>query len=156
MQVKKGECHFLPAGTCHAIGPGLLIAEIQTPSDTTYRVFDWNRVDDSGKPRQLHIADALESIHFDPSGDNLSVTTVGRLVDSDVFKVDKGHQAPGCEVLFSPGQMKVLMVITGKGHITAQATENVDFKKGDTVLIPAAFEGVMQFAADTEYLTISV
>lgn len=156
VRVKKGECHFLPAGTCHAIGPGLLIAEIQTPSDTTYRVFDWNRVDDSGKGRQLHIEDALESIHFDPTGDNLSATTVGRLVDSDVFIVDKGHQMSGCEVLLSAGQMKVVMVITGQGCITAQGTENVDFKKGDTVLIPAAFEGVMHFAADTEYLTVTV
>jgi len=154
--VKQGECHFLPAGTCHAIGPGLLIAEIQTPSDTTYRVFDWNRVDDSGKPRQLHIEDALESIHFDPSGDDFSVRTVGRLVDSDVFRVDKGHQMAGCEVLLSTGRMKVLMVITGKGCITSRATETVDFKKGDTVLIPAAFEGVMHFAANTEYLTVTI
>jgi mannose-6-phosphate isomerase len=156
VHVKKGECHFLPAGTCHAIGPGLLIAEIQTPSDTTYRVFDWNRVDDSGKGRQLHIADALESIHFDPAGDDLSVITVGRLVDSDVFTVDKGHQAPGCEVLISPGRMKVLIVITGQGCITSQATEVVDFSKGETLLIPAAFEGVMRFGADTEYLTAIV
>jgi len=155
VQVKKGECHFLPAGTCHAIGPGLLIAEIQTPSDTTYRVFDWNRVDDSGRGRQLHIADALESIHFDPSGDDLSVRTVGRLVDSDVFKVNKGHQTSGCEVLLSAGRMKILMAITGQGCITSQGAENVDFKKGDTLLIPAAFEGVMQFAADTEYLTVT-
>ncbi len=156
VHVKKGECHFLPAGTCHAIGAGLLIAEIQTPSDTTYRVFDWNRVDEVGRSRQLHIEDALESIHFDPAGDDLSVRTVGRLVDSEVFKVDKGHQTPGCEVLFSAGQMKVVMVITGKGCITAQATEAVDFSKGDTVLIPAAFEGVMHFASDTEYLTVTV
>jgi mannose-6-phosphate isomerase len=154
--VKKGECHFLPAGTCHAIGAGLLIAEIQTPSDTTYRVFDWNRVDEAGRSRQLHIEDALESIHFDPAGDDLSVRMVGRLVDSEVFKVDKGHQTPGCEVLFSAGQMRVVMVITGKGCITAQATEAVDFRKGDTVLIPTAFEGVMQFASNTEYLTITV
>ena len=61
--VEAGECHFLPAGTAHSIGAGLLIAEIQTPSDTTYRVFDWNRVDDTGKARELHIEEALESIH---------------------------------------------------------------------------------------------
>ena len=58
--VEAGQCHFLPAGTAHAIGPGLLIVEIQLPSDTTYRVFDWNRLDESGKPRQLHIKQALE------------------------------------------------------------------------------------------------
>jgi len=156
VQVKNGECHFLPAGTCHAIGPGLLIAEIQTPSDTTYRVFDWNRVDDSGKERRLHIADALESIHFEPTDDDLSVKTVGRLVDSDVFKIDKGHQMAGCEALLSAGRMKVLIVITGQGYITSQAAQSVDFKKGNTLLIPAAFEGVMQFATDTEYLTVTV
>ncbi|MCX5635271.1 MAG: class I mannose-6-phosphate isomerase, partial [Planctomycetota bacterium] len=95
--VKKGQCHFLPAGTAHAIGAGLLIAEIQMPSDTTYRIFDWGRLDQTGKPRQLHIKEAIESIHFDSSNDNLSVTTVGRLVDCKYFKVDKGHQEKGCE-----------------------------------------------------------
>jgi mannose-6-phosphate isomerase len=89
VEVRAGECHFLPAGTAHAIGAGLLIAEIQTPSDTTYRVFDWNRKDKDGKSRPLHIDEALESIHFDSSGDNLSVTSIGRLVDSEYFKIDK-------------------------------------------------------------------
>ena len=156
VHVKQGECHFLPAGTAHAIGLGLLIAEIQTPSDTTYRVFDWNRLDDSGNPRQLHIADALESIHFDPAGDNLSVTTVGTLVDSNVFKVDKGHQTKTGEVLLSPGQMKVLIILTGAGRITADQSETVDFKKGDTLLIPAAFEGLILFSDNTQYLTVTV
>ena len=90
--VKAGECHFIPAGTVHSLGAGLLIAEVQTFSDITYRVFDWNRVDDSGKPRPLHVAEALESIHFDVTPDKLPVTTVGRLVDCEYFKVDKGHQ----------------------------------------------------------------
>ena len=155
VEVSAGECHFLPAGTPHAIGPGLLIAEIQTPSDTTYRVFDWNRIDDSGKARQLHIEDALESIHFDPTDDNLSVTTTGRLVDSDVFKVDKGHQVPGVELLLADGEMKVLMIITGEGWIGFGNTEQVMFKKGDTILIPAVFQGPMHFSADTEYLIVT-
>lgn len=155
--VKPGECHFLPSGTCHAIGAGLLIAEIQQPSDTTYRVFDWNRVDPkTGKGRQLHVEDAVESIHFDPSGDNLSVNTMGRLVDADEFKVDKNHQLPGCEVLLSPDWMKVLMILTGAGRITAEQIEPVDFAKGQTLLIPAAFEGVITFTDDTQYLTATI
>lgn len=154
--VKTGECHFLPAGTTHAIGAGLLIAEIQTPSDTTYRVFDWNRVDDSGKARQLHIEDALESIHFETADDNLSVTTVGRLVDCEYFKIDKGHQLTGGEVLLSPSVVKVLMILTGGGIITGQKTDPVEFKAGDTLLVPAAFEGVALFRTDTEYLVISL
>jgi mannose-6-phosphate isomerase len=155
--VQRGQCHFLPAGTCHAIGPGLLIAEIQQPSDTTYRVFDWNRVDPAtGKGRQLHVAEALESIHFDASGDDLSVRTMGRLVESGAFSIDKGHQMPGCEVLLARGEAKVLVIISGAGRIRAEKTILVEFKKGDTVLVPAAFEGVMTFFKDSEYLTVSL
>ncbi len=154
--VQVGECHFLPSGTCHAIGAGLLIAEIQQPSDTTYRVFDWNRVDPAtGQGRQLHIEDALESIHFDSSEDNLSVHTVGRLVDADEFKVDKGHQAADAEILLA-NQMKVLVILSGTGQITEDDDEPVKFKKGDCLLIPAAFRGVMQCVTECEYLVATV
>lgn len=156
VQVEAGECHFLPAGAAHAIGPGLLIAEIQTPSDTTYRVFDWNRVTDSGKARQLHIEDALESIHFETSGDELSVRSVGRLAECAYFKIDKGHQLASGGHVLAPGIMKVLMILTGRGTIIAQETDSVDFKAGDTLLVPPGFEGGMRFAGDTEYLVISL
>lgn len=156
IEVEVGDCHFLPSGTAHAIGKGLLIAEIQQPSDTTYRVFDWNRLDDKGKGRQLHVEDALESIHFDPSGDNLSVESVGRLVDSDQFNVDKARQAADCQTLLSSGQMKVLIFITGAGTIEGQDTETVQFVKGDTMLIPASYEGVIKFTDDTQYLIATV
>lgn len=154
--VKAGECHFLPAGTAHSIGGGILIAEIQTPSDTTYRVFDWNRVDSSGKHRPLHIKEALESIHFDSSGDNLSATTTGRLVDCEYFKIDKGHQAANCEVLLSGGKMKVMIILEGFGVILETGGNSVEFKTGDTILIPAAYEGAVQFADDSEYLTVTL
>ena len=155
VEVRVGECHYLPAGTTHAIGAGLLIAEIQTPSDTTYRVFDWNRVDEKGSPRPLHIEEALESIHLDSSGDNLSVTTVGRLVDCEFFKVDKGHQMRNCEVLLSPGRLRTMIILSGFGTIVS-GQMIVDFKAGDTILIPAAYEGVMRFSAESEYLTVSI
>ena len=155
--VQPGECHFLPAGTCHAIGPGLLIAEIQQPSDTTYRVFDWNRTDPAtGKGRQLHVAEALESIHFDPSGDDLSVRTIGRLVEADAFMIDKGHQMPGCEVLLSPGKPKVIIFISGAGRLTSKTITSIRFRGGETLLVPAAFEGVMAFSAEAEYLTVTL
>jgi mannose-6-phosphate isomerase len=155
VEVRAGECHFLPAGTAHAIGPGLLIAEIQTTSDTTYRVFDWNRVDDAGKGRELHVQEALESIHFDISGDKLPVTTVGRLVECEYFTVDKGHQARNCELLLSPGRMKVLIVMSGFGTILGTTGSLVEFRAGDCLLVPAAYEGAMRFAANTHYLTVT-
>jgi mannose-6-phosphate isomerase len=154
--VEAGQCHFLPAGTAHSIGAGLLIAEIQTPSDTTYRVFDFNRVDDTGKARPLHIEEALESINFDAAGGNLPVTTVGRLVDCEYFKIDKGHQAKDCEMLFSPGKMKTLIILTGYGTILASDDAIVEFKAGDCLLIPAAYEGAVRFADDTQYLTVTL
>jgi len=154
--VEVGQCHFLPSGMCHAVGEGLVIAEIQQPSDTTYRVFDWNRKDaKTGKPRQLHIEDAIESIHFNDTG-NTAPTTIGRLVDAPEFKVDKGHQLPGCEVLLKPGQMRSLVILSGSGQIVAETVEPVRFKAGQTLLIPAAYQGTMQFDRDCEYLTVTV
>jgi mannose-6-phosphate isomerase len=154
--VEAGECHFLPAGTAHSIGAGLLIAEIQTPSDTTYRVFDFNRLDDTGKPRELHIEEALESIHFDSAEDEPSVTTIGRLVDCEYFKIDKGHEAEECELLLSAGQMRILIILTGGGKSLDADNNSVEFKAGDTLLIPAAYEGAIQFADDTNYLTVTI
>ena len=156
LPVEAGQCHFLPAGTAHAVGPGLLIAEIQTPSDTTYRVFDFNRVDDMGKARPLHIEEALESIHFDVSGDILSETTTGRLLDCEYFKIDKGHQGQNCELPLSAGEMKTMIFLTGSGMITASEQEPVEFKGGDTLLIPFVYEGAIRFTADTQYLTVTI
>jgi mannose-6-phosphate isomerase len=154
--VHAGECHYLPAGTVHALSAGLVIAEVQTPSDTTYRIFDWNRVDEDGNPRPLHIVEALESIHFGDTADKLPATTVGRLVDCPYFKVDKGHQCANCELLLARGLMRTLVFITGSGAIVSKDGEAVDFKAGDCLVIPAAFEGAVRFTRDTEYLTVTL
>ena len=61
---KVGDCIFIPAGTVHALGAGLVVAEIQQASDTTFRLFDWNRVGPDGKPRQLHIEESLAAIDY--------------------------------------------------------------------------------------------
>jgi len=62
--VKKGDVFFIPAGRVHALGPGMMLAEIQQTSDTTYRIFDWDRTDDKGNTRELHTDEALDSIDF--------------------------------------------------------------------------------------------
>jgi mannose-6-phosphate isomerase len=154
--VEAGQCHFLPAGTAHSIGRGLLIAEIQTPSDTTYRIFDFNRVDDTGKARQLHIEEALESIHFDACGDNLSVTTVGRLVDCQYFTIDKDIQGKGSETLLLPGKIKCLIILSGDGTIVTGEEIGVEFKAGECILVPAGYEGTMHFNSDTQYLRVII
>ena len=152
LPVQAGECHFLPTGTVHAIGAGLLIAEIQQPSDTTYRVFDWNRVDDRGQGRELHIDRAVDSIHFDPSGDDLTVKTIGRLVDCEFFKVDKGHQVPGAEMLLSPGTLRVHIMLSGQGVYFDSDNHRETYKPGDCTVLPAVYEGVMKAGTDTTFL----
>lgn len=153
VQVRPGECHFIPSGACHAIGAGLLIAEIQQPSDTTYRVFDWNRVDaQTGKSRQLHIEQALESINFDLPLDILTVNSIGRLVDVPEFSVDKGHQAANCEVFFKAGIMKTVVFLSGTGFFQGHGIDNVAFRAGNTFLLPVEFEGVLRFQQESEYL----
>src|SRR5438045_243203 len=74
--VKAGDAMFLPSGRVHALGGGLVIFEIQQNSDTTYRVFDWNRVGLDGKPREVHIEQSLASINFDDFEPSLVVPEV--------------------------------------------------------------------------------
>lgn len=90
---RPGDCVFIPAGTVHAIGAGLLVAEIQQSSDVTYRLFDWNRVGPDGKPRPLHIDAGLEAVtHFEPVMPVRPAATddpaVHRLVTSPFFLLD--------------------------------------------------------------------
>lgn len=62
IDAKVGDCFFLPPGTLHALGAGIMVAEVQTNSDLTFRLFDWNRLDVDGRPRELKIAEALRSL----------------------------------------------------------------------------------------------
>jgi uncharacterized protein YaiE (UPF0345 family) len=76
-------------------------------------------------------------------------------VDCEYFKIDKGHQGKNCELLISAGQMKTLIIISGSGTITG-AGDVIEFAAGDTLLIPTICEGVMRFAEDTQYLTVTI
>ena len=68
-KVENGDVFFIPAGRVHSLGPGILLAEIQETSDTTYRIYDWDRIDASGMKRELHIAEALDAIDFEVAND---------------------------------------------------------------------------------------
>lgn len=114
---KAGQCVFLPAGTVHAVGGGVLMAEIQETSDVTFRLFDWNRVDAHGKSRQLHIEESFASIHWDkgPVTPHQASTTSPReaLVRCPFFHLD------ACNVTqptpFGGHEMHTLIVVAGSG-----------------------------------------
>jgi mannose-6-phosphate isomerase len=153
--VCAGECHMLPAGTPHALGGGLLIAEIQTPSDTTYRVFDWNRRDERGLPRPLHIPEALESIHFDASGDDLSVKTEGIIADCPYFRIEKKHSIAGRPERVEGGWLRVFVIISGEGELTGSGS-SVPLRAGDTLLVPSMCEGRLVVCPGGEYLSVTI
>ena len=87
--VEAGDSIFIPSGRCHAIGAGCLIVEMQQNSDTTYRVFDWNRVGLDGKPRQMHVEQSLECMDFDDLEPGLIHAVGEGLVECEFFKVER-------------------------------------------------------------------
>ena len=133
-----GDCVFIEAGTIHALGAGLLIAEIQQASDTTFRLFDWNRLDADGNRRPLHIEQSLATIDFSRGPVAIQkpqATSDGgreRLVDGDKFVLDRisvrDNYACGGDDRFH-----VVVVIEGAIQI-----DGMTFEKGETCLLPAA------------------
>lgn len=140
--VQKGDCFYVPAGTVHAIGKGVLLAEIQQSSDCTYRIFDWNRVDAFGLPRELHTAEAEEALHFNDKTDykiqyeskfNQSVL----LVDTPHFKVSTLQFNQPMEKIYAKiDSFVVYMCIEGSAHIIYE-DKRTHLQKGETVLVPA-------------------
>lgn len=150
--VKPGKCFYLPSGTVHALGAGIFAAEVQTPSDTTFRVFDFNRIDPSaGTQRKLHIQQALECIRFDqpdPPQPRSHVagffTTVSQLVNCPYFKLEKVRMTEGIREPIPYDQPVVWMMLEGQAQVSVEGvTEPVAIGKGDTVLLPATMEKPM-------------
>lgn len=114
---KAGDCVFLPAGTVHAVGGGVLMAEIQETSDVTFRLFDWNRVDAAGKRRDLHIEESFASIHWDKgpvTPKNVSgVATEMNLVRCPFFKLD--YRPLTSPTPLGGDGMHTLIVVEGTG-----------------------------------------
>lgn len=140
--VKKGDCFFIPAGTIHAIGKGVLLAEIQQSSDCTYRIFDWNRVDANGFSRELHVAEAEEALHFDDKVEykvqySLEKNKTIQLVDSKYFNVSVLHFDKPLEKVYAKiDSFVVYMCIEGSVKLVYDL-EEVLMEKGESVLVPA-------------------
>lgn len=139
---QPGDCIFVPAGLVHAIGAGLLIAEIQQSSNTTFRLFDWNRVRPDGQPRDLHIEQALDTINYGlgPTKVQQPVATddpaVWRLVRCDKFVLDKWTiDQPKCTS--ADQRFHVLSVLSGAVDVAGDPS-GLPVSRGQTVLVPAS------------------
>ena len=144
LPVKAGDAMFLQSGRVHGIGAGLVIFEIQQNSDTTFRVFDWNRLGLDGKPRALHIAESMESINFEDFEPPLikGKSTVNNgvnkrlLVQDPLFTVELYEIAQGSRVELKPKQMQVVAGVSGQMHVENGETK-IGLSAGGFSLIPA-------------------
>jgi mannose-6-phosphate isomerase len=166
MPAKAGQCLYVPGGTVHALGAGVLVAEVQTPSDTTFRVFDFGRIDPAtGRARPLHVAEAMECIDFGGRAEVPQArshvaglfTTVTRLCTSPAFKIEKVRFTEGVEEAVPYDQPVVWMMLEGQAQVTvAGLREAVRFGKGDTVLLPARMDRpVIKTISDCVWLEIT-
>jgi mannose-6-phosphate isomerase len=129
--VKTGDALLLPSGRLHAIGAGTLVVEVQQNSDTTYRLFDWNRVAADGKPRQLHIAEALRCIDFEDQEPQLLKANGELLVRHPLFEIQQWNITSRREIA-PPGRFAVLFCLAGE-----IVSADVTIRTGEFALIPA-------------------
>ena len=151
LPANPGDCIRLPSGTCHALGAGVLAAEVQTPSDTTFRVWDWNRNDPN---RPLHIDAALEAMHFAAaqadeirarvhSADVEPVVHDGitsrRICTMDEFTIDliEIDEHSATHPMTGDNTPVVLICVEGSGQLASPAG-NARFQLGDVVVVPAS------------------
>jgi len=131
VEVKAGDFHYLPAGTVHALGPGVVVAEIQIPSDTTYRVSDW------GRGREIHVEEAIRCIHFEPSEASPPGAGGEMLLRTEYFSVRKRRLRPG-RLPLAEGRCTARTILSGAGRLTwPGGREPLPLRPGDTVLVPA-------------------
>ena len=147
--VSPGDVIFTPGGRIHAIGAGCLLLEVQQNSDTTYRVYDWGRVGKDGKPRELHVEDAMRAIDWDdpepavtrPGPIHEGADAETRILDCEYFRIrgvalerprTLAPAAEGCTIVF---------VERGAARAAAGGT-SVDLPRGTTCLLPAALDAV--------------
>jgi mannose-6-phosphate isomerase len=143
--VRAGDVIFVPAGTVHTIGPGLVLCEIQENSDLTYRVFDYNRVDASGQPRPLHVEKALQVARFGPQlGGKIVPLHVAEMGIAETFCLACRYFAveiiafsARIECTTSPERFELYVVLAGNGRIEWGAAYD-RFSTGDAWLLPAA------------------
>lgn len=164
VEVHKGDTFFVPAGTVHGIGKGILIAEIQQSSNITYRVYDYNRKDKNGKKRELHFDKAVQVMNMDA---DLDFKQTQRLVKyypgcsrellcrCKYFEVERIEVTKDFQFLVTEESFQVLMCLDGFGQVKMMDTEHkpMRFCKGETLFLPAGL-GKCLFVGDATMLKI--
>lgn len=145
LPVKPGDVLYVPAGIVHALGTGLLVAEIQQSSDTTYRVYDYDRLGLDGKPRELHVEQALAVASYGATPEPTHPVLPGEnqwqtIVSSPFFETAQGRCEGDWAQQTTPDSFEALMLLEGEGAIAWEGGEE-RLRAGMTLLVPAALGG---------------
>lgn len=159
VEVHPGDCFFIKAGTIHAIGAGVLIAEIQQSSNSTYRVYDFGRLGVDGKPRELHIDKAVDVSILTPSGKNGEADEPKRqhatydsqiLTNNPYFICKKYNVYDHVNLKITKDWFQSLVVLEGEAVLRAPKNV-VEMKKGDSIFIPS-FEGSYDIDGNVSFI----
>ena len=154
IHVERGDCIYLPSGICHALGAGILAAEVQTPSDTTFRVFDWNRGD---LARPLHVEQARRCMRFGASQEDgipgvvrmsegprlrSEGSVVHPLCSTEYFSIDWVDAMPSAHIpIETAGRPMIWSVVGGSAELRGPQGKALRLRIGDTALMPAVLDG---------------
>lgn len=157
VEVRPGDVMYVPAGTMHALGTGLLVAEIQQSSDTTYRVYDYDRLGLDGKPRELHVEHALKVTTYGeppavthPAG--VAPNHWAEICRSPYFVVARGACQGRWAQSTTPDSFQAVMVLEGEGRLTWPGGQE-KLLPGSAVLVPA---GLGAYALEGEFTGLFV
>ncbi|MGP1992737.1 type I phosphomannose isomerase catalytic subunit [Zobellia laminariae] len=160
-KVKEGDTFFINTGKIHAIGAGVLLAEIQQTSDVTYRVFDFNRKDKNGNLRELHTEQALDAIDYNKKDDfkveyKNDKNTVNDMVDCPYFKTDfLDLNSDLTQNVTNRDSFTIFMCVGGSATI-ANENGSVEIKKGETTLLPAASNTIKITTQGAKLLEVTI
>lgn len=159
--VKEGDTFFINTGKIHAIGAGVLLAEIQQTSDVTYRVFDFNRKDKEGNLRELHTDLALDAIDYQKK-DDFKVSyddkkdTANTMVDCPYFKTNFLHlESDFTQDTVYRDSFTIFMCVDGTGTIQTESGEAI-ISKGETVLVPASSNSITIKTTGAKFLEVTI
>lgn len=145
--VEKGDAFYISAGNVHALGPGILLTEIQQSADTTYRIYDWDRVDEQGNSRKLHVQEALEAIDFKAEKEgkidyHLHMNQSMPMVDEQYFTTSILQFNSAIEKNYEELRSFVIYIVTSGKLVLKSENGDMNLGIGDVVLLPAITQKV--------------
>lgn len=157
-----GDCVFVPAGTVHAIGPGIVLAEVQQQSNLTFRLYDWGRLDTNGEPREVHIEESIDCIDFDRGPVNpttpVALSRHGYAFEEvarcPYFTIRRHNTVDEFSIPLD-NRFRILMLAAGQAKLTVAGMQT-DLVAGQTTLVPAQCDSVQVAAIDGRATVLEV